>query len=432
MEVGLLLVGAAAGVALVELVVRRTDVGAAIVLGLVLFGMVFPEVDLTIVVGPVNIGPRDLLFVLLLTAAVARLLRLRELTTAQRLLLFLGILVVWSVMRGAEPHGVPAAINEGRKSLRFVATALYFSTLEPERGLLHRIGRIWLITAAALCALALVRWLGNAAGLTGGLFGSGGTIRVIDSDETLIVAQGALLAFPLLADRSRGLLRYLAPVLLVFVVLLQHRTVWIVAAAGSVYLLYRERSVAKRILTGLFAAVLLLGGLVFTVFGDDDDFSEQLASSAQSTGTFEWRVDGWVALISDAREEGGAMELSVGRPFGTGWERVMPNGNTTDVSPHNYYVEVFLRVGFAGVVAFILLHALVLRGTAAVSRFQAPSGELLNVHALHTAVAVQLIYYLTYSPDMAQAMLFGIGCAVAGSYLHTRPAPTPARTTVRR
>ena len=425
----MLLAGAAAGVALVELVVRRTDVGAAIVLGLVLFGVAFPEVSLTIVVGPVNIGPKDLLFVLLLTAAIARLLRLRELTTAQRLLLFLGILVIWAVIRGAGPHGVPAAINEGRKSLRFVATALYFSTLEPERGLLRRLGRIWLITAAALCALALVRWLGNAAGVTGGLFGSGGTMRVINSDQTLIVAQGALLAFPLLADRSRGLLRYLAPGLLVFVVLLQHRTVWMVAAAGTVYLLYRERSVAKRLLAGLFAAVLVFGGLVFTVFGDDDEVSQQLAESAQSTGTFEWRVDGWVALLSDARDEGGVEELMLGRPFGTGWAR---RGSSVEVSPHNYYIEAFLRVGFAGVVAFIVLYAVVLRGTAVASRFPTFSSELLSANALHTAVAVQLIYYLTYAPDMEQAMLFGIGCAVAGSYAHARPAPAPDRTAVRR
>jgi hypothetical protein len=426
MEVGFLLVGAAAGVALVEVVVRRTDVGAAIVLGLVLLGVVFPELELTIVLGPVNIGPNDLLFVLLLTAAIARLLRLRELSTAQRLLIFLGILVAWAVIRGADPHGVPAAVNEGRRSLRFVATALYFSTLEPERDLLQRIGRIWLITAAALCSLALVRWLGNAAGVSGGLFGSGGTLRVLNSDQTLIVAQGALLALPLLVDRSRGLLRYLAPGLLVFVLLLQHRTVWIVAAAGSAYLLYRERGVAKRMLPALVAAILLLGGLVFTVFGDD--VSEQLADSAQSTGTFEWRVDGWVALLNHAREEGGAEELTVGRPFGTGWSRVMPNGHTVEVSPHNYYIEAFLRVGFAGLVAFIWLYALILRGTAAASRLPAASSALLNLNSLHTAVAMQLVYYLTYAPDVAQAMLFGIGCAVAGSFLRSRPAATDHRS----
>jgi len=427
-----LLIGAAAGVALVEVVIRRTDVGAAIVLGLVLFGNVFPGLDLTIAVGPVNIGPNDLLFVLLLTAAIARLLRIGELTTTQRLLLFFGILVVWAVIRGAGPHGVPAAINEGRKTLRFVATALYFSTLEPERGLLDRIGRIWLITAAALCLLALVRWLGNAAGVTGGLFGSGGTMRVLNSDQTLIVAQGALLALPLLADRSRGLLRYLGPVLLVFVVLLQHRTVWIAAAAGTVYLLYRERSVAKRLLTGLFAAVLVFGGLVFTVFGDDAEVSEQLAESAQYTDTFEWRVDGWVTLLSDARDEGGVEELTLGRPFGTGWARVMPNGRTVEVSPHNYYIEAFLRVGFAGVVAFLSLYALVLRGTAVASRFPTSSSQLLNANALHTAVAVQLIYYLTYAPNTEQAILLGVGCAIAGKYAHARPAPAPDHTAVRR
>jgi hypothetical protein len=84
----------------------------------------------------------------------------------------------------------------------------------------------------------------------------------------------------------------IAPSLLAIVVLLQHRTVWVVTILGIVYLLFRERAIATRLVGVLVAAFAVFAVLVFTVFGGNDDVADQLAGSAQRTDTFEWRVWG--------------------------------------------------------------------------------------------------------------------------------------------
>jgi hypothetical protein len=177
------LAGAAAlGVWVVEVVIRRTDVGAVLVLGLMLVG-VGSSLDLSVFVGPMRIGPNDVLLMILLTATIARALRIDRLTPTQRLFVVLLVLTMWAVARGVGPFGIKAAINEARRPLRFLVAALYFATMEPRRDLLHRLGWIWLTAALALGGIAVARWGGNAVGLHGGFFaerrlrGSGARLR---------------------------------------------------------------------------------------------------------------------------------------------------------------------------------------------------------------------------------------------------------------
>jgi hypothetical protein len=426
-ELAVLAGAAAVGIWLVEVVIRRTDVGAGLVLGLFLFQESMPHLQPDMMVGSISISLGDLLLVLLLTASTARLLRVERLTVPQRLLVGVIVLVAWALIRGAGPFGIPAAVNEARQFLRFLTAALYFSTMEPRRDLLDRLGRLWIIAAVALSALTLIRWAAYAAGLTEGFFrGAAGTIRVIPSDAALLIAQGALIAFPWLADKSRGWMRYLAPALLVFVVILQHRTVWVLTAAGTIYLLFRERAVAKKMLSALVIAAALFTVLMFTVFGgQDDEVSDQLAESAQSTDNFEWRVAGWVALFADSGPETPA-EWLTGRPYGTGWDRVItPGGGVIPFSPHNFYVETALRVGVAGLAALVWLYVIALRGTLRKRHAFSSRDPLLSPIVLHVAVSVHILYFITYTPDTAQAMLLGVACAVASSATSDH-APTTA------
>jgi hypothetical protein len=418
-----LALGAVAAVALLETVVRRTDVGAALTLLLMLVLELDLE-DLSINLSSVRIGPSDLLVVVLLTAAIARLLRSERLTPAQRLLLLFGVLVVWSIVRGAGTFGIPPTVNEARKFLVFLASAIYFSTAELRPGLLDRIARLWLGTAVALCLLTLLRWTLDLDVLADGAYEGGGSLRVIPAVGALFIAQAALMAFPMVTDRSRPVLRWLAPVLLAFVVLLQHRTVWVIAAAGVIYLLYRERAMAGQILTVLAVVVALLAGLVFTVFAErDDEIGDQLSRSVQATNTFEWRVDGWIALVAQGGPEGPA-EVLTGQAFGGGWARTLPGGNVVEVSPHSFYVEPYLRVGLVGLVALLLLYVIALRRTAARPPDGGEAGDepsLLRANVLHTVIAVQLLYFITYSPNSVQALLLGLGLAVpAAQYQVTK------------
>jgi hypothetical protein len=410
---------AIAGLMLLETLIRRTEVGAVLVLGLVLL-LETGVWNLDVAAGSMRIGPNDVLFALLLTAAIARLLRAERLSTPQRLLVVLGILVVASIIQGAGEFGLPATVNEARKFLVFTGSALYFSTMDARPELMHKIGRLWLIVAVGLCLLTLVRWTLDVPALTDGAYESGASLRVIPAAGALFIAQGAIIAFPMIADRSRPLfLRFLAPGLLAFVILLQHRTVWILTAASVLYLLFRERAMASRILLALVLALAVFATLVFTVFADRDDaVTDQLERSAQSTGTFEWRVDGWQALITDSGPEG-LFEVLTGQPFGGGWARTMENGAIVDVSPHSFYVEPYLRVGLVGLAAMLLAYADALRRTAAAGRRSTTTGQpggsptLLGPNPLHTVIAVQLLFFVTYTPDASQALLLGLGLAFA-------------------
>lgn len=404
------------GLLALEATIRRSDVGAALVLFLLVAEAVVPGPVLGVPVGPFLVHVADLLFALLSAAAVARMLRSQQLSTPQRLLIAFALLVMWSLARGAFASGLQEAVDNSRVFLRFAAAGLYFSTVEPRREVLDRIGALWLGASAALLLLVVIRWAALAAGISGGILGSSTDLRVVPAPVALVLAQGALISLPLMSDRSRGLLRYLAPALFAAVLLLQHRSVWVVTIAGVVYLLYRQRRLGRQLLVALVVGLSLLSVVSFVLLEGREDLqvAEELADSAQNSDTFRWRVEGWRAIVRDSGPRD-AIEWATGRPMASGWDRVLSNGRTTSVSPHNYYLESFLRVGIVGLALLLLVYAIALRGTAYPGPREQEHRPLLPAQVLHVLIAVQLLYYIPYSTDTAQGMLVGLGCAVAVS-----------------
>jgi hypothetical protein len=90
-------------------------------------------------------------------------------------------------------------------------------------------------------------------------------------------------------------------------------------------------------------------------------------------------------------------------------------GGVVDVSPHNFYVESYLRIGILGLGTLLLLYWVALRGPRDKHRVVLQAPGQLSHNVLQTVVGVQLLYYLSYSPGMTQAMLLGLGCAAATS-----------------
>lgn len=409
--VAALLIGLVAATILVEASIRRSDVGVGLVVALAIVEELEGP-DLTLVVGPATFLPRDAILGVLLVAVVARLLRAGHVTRFQRLWMAFGGVVTWSLVRGAQANGYPGALNEGRKFLIFFVVALYFATVETHPRLWERIGKLWLLGGVALAGLSIVRWIGNSAGLTGVVFGDGYDLRVVAASRALIIAQAGLVALPLLQRPEFGRLRWLSPPLLMVVVLLQHRTVWVITLLSVLYIVVRERSLSRQFLAALSVAVLLISALMFTVFdGEEQEIIDELAVSAQSTGTFEWRVDGWMALLRDAGPEG-PLEIAAGRPFGGGWERTF-NGMTISVSPHSFYVEPYLRLGLVGLGLMLLLYARALHRTAPARGDGGGVPPPLSTSMLHVLLAGQLLYYVTYTPDAGQAMVLGLAYAAA-------------------
>ena len=166
----------------------------------------------------------------------------------------------------------------------------------------------------------------------------------------MIIAVALLMALPRMsgskAAHPLGRLRYLAFLFLPVVVLLQHRTVWVALAVGLLILAVRRHSNARRRALGLLGAtalVVLTLGLLLS--GQNDALTESLGRSTD-THTFEWRYEGWIDLL-EGRQAPEGLDILIGTPYGLGYEREVL-GIRQDLSPHNYYLETYLRHGLIG------------------------------------------------------------------------------------
>lgn len=427
-QLALLLLLAVAGcglLVLADVLIRRPVVGAALVLGVTGLSTALGEPPAASV-GPFSVYPQDALLVALTTAVAARFLRGVVVLPAHVGLCALVGLVALSVLRGLGAHDVSPVLNEARDTLYFLAVALYFATIDPSTRTRELIGRAWLGLAGFLVVLAVVRW----AAVLGGLPYTGpwrdpagyGGLRVLWSDETLLLGQAFLILLPRWLDGTiTAWGRRLAVAAFFTVGLLQHRSVWVCLFIGGVVVVAQQATFRQRAGFRLLAALLVAGGLCALLLPGDTRQQERLFDLEQvDTGTFEWRMDSWLSLIRQNGPQGPA-DVAVGLPYGSGWSRRV-DGYVTEVSPHNYYVELGLRVGLVGLLLLLAVHARTLNVLSASPR---PSAGLLSDRTLMTLLVTQLVYYLPYWPNLEQGVLLGL--AVGACYRLASPPPVLPR-----
>lgn len=411
---------AAGGVLLLERVIRSTAVGFGLVAVAVVVDTLLFAFDVRVALGPFTVYPNDVVYGLLGLAAVARLLRTQRVHPLQVLVLVLLAVSVWSTVRGIPIHGPGAAINEARKNLTYGSAVLYFSTMPLLAGRADRFVRWWVRLGAYLLAVAVLRWVAFFAGVPA-LLAQGDTLRVLDSFDTVVILTGLLLAAgPLLRDRSGsqrpGPRTRVPPALEVFVVgsflavvLLQHRTLWIALVVGVVLLTARDPRVTGRLLAATVVAGVVVSVAAIAVFGQGVEtvVSEELGSSATDVDTFEWRLEGWSRLVETSLPET-PDEVLFGQPFGKGFDRYL-RGQLITVTPHNYFLESYLRVGVIGMGALVLLHVLVIARLYPTAR----RTGMLRDDAVAVALVALLLYYLTSHPDPEHGALTGFAVALA-------------------
>ena len=420
---GLLIVGAFS-VALLEVLVRRADIGAGFVLVGMLLQAVFVERVPSLYLKDTRIELSDVLFALVVAAGLARLLRVRRYSPLLRWLLLLGIALVVSLGRGMLKFGPQQSVNDFRQYLQFAGPALYFATFPPSAWLWDRIGRIWLAAAGVMVGLVTLRWLDVFAGVHLGVpaeqFGNDTAIRVVDGPYTFFLATAAVLTLPAWVQRGRRArrLRWLSVLLLLFVMLLDRRTVWLAMLVGVVVLLLRNRRFGRRALA-MLAGAAVVTSLVFVAFPRSGSDQEPLARSATSGGTLTWRVEGWSELVLSWSEN--PANWLVGQPFGSGFARRV-EGSEVVSHPHNFYIETMLRSGVAGLLALIALTAGLLR---ALWRLGRPNraGGLFGPDVLPAMVAMQLVWFITWVPGSEQGIVTGLAIAVAGAHVSSRGRP---------
>jgi O-antigen ligase len=372
--------------------------------------------------GGIRVLPFDMVFGLVLAAALARLLRLTRFAAFHRWVVLLATLLFVSLALGAKAFGVEQSVAEFRLYIAFVAAALYIATFPPSDWLCDRIGRLWLAASIAMMMLVGLRWVQTFAGINLGVpmeeFGADAAIRVVNGPYTFFLAHALMLTAPFWVasdQRARRLMR-LGVVLLLFVVLLDRRTVWIALIAGVVVLVLHRRRLRRRVLVVALAATFLTAGL-YLAFSGADRGDEQLAQSATNTGNLQWRVEGWVALTS--AWSANPMSWVIGQPFGSGFARDVENGRVTS-DPHSFYLLTLLRTGLVGLLALLALTVGLLRRHWSIA---APPREdhLLGVGVFPALLTMQLLWFITWVPGMEQGIITGLAIALA-----SRPRRTAA------
>lgn len=350
------------------------------------------------------------------------------------LLLVFVALTAWSSLCGAADFGLEAAGNDARTYFWHVlAAALYTATFPPSAALGRGVTLAWLASAIAYGALCLVGWAG------GGLHSvveystvDGVTVdsRPVHAASALVLLQAsALLLYPLYRPTAdsrpappgpRRARTVGALALVVFVVLLQHRTVWVAAAVMVVvWWALRPTRPGQRLVAAATAGTALCATALAYLAGAFGSVGGTLAESARETqgthSTIVWRLEGWQQLLDTPRTVG---QWLAGAPFGSGYDRYI-EGGLVSVSPHNYYVHVGLRLGLVGLVVLLALYGSLWRQLARDRR---------RALALCLAVAAQLVFFLTYPAFPEQGVILGLCLwyARTGGGARTRQRVGPA------
>ena len=424
---GLLLVAVAAvGVLLLEALIRRPELGAALLLAATLLSATLDNnVPAVILPSGVRVQVHDAAFALILAAGILRMLRMQRLAPPHRWVLLLCVMLLLSLVRGVAAIGAQPAISEFRLFLAFVAGALYFATFRPSAQLNERIAKLWLAASVPIMVLVGLRWLDTLAGIDLGVpkeqFGADAAVKVLDGPYTFFLATAALLTVPywqLRDDQARRLTR-LGALLLLFVVLLNRRTVWLAMIIGIAVLMVRGRQLRRRTVAIMGGAVLVTVAAYVALGGSSGE--EPLARSALGTGTLDWRIQGWSDLLSGLSNN--PVDWVIGEPFGTGFAREV-QGTEVLADPHSFYVTTLLRAGAVGFVALIALSfglLLALRRTPAQT-----GGGLLTPGVFPALLAMQAVWFLTWEPGMEQGIITGlaVGLVVARGR-GAAPAPQP-------
>jgi len=406
---------AALGIGLIELLVRRAEVGAALVLGAtVMSATLVSRVPSVMLPGGIKVQLHDVAFALVLAAAVLRLLRLTRLTPWQRWGLLAGAMLLLSLFRGAAAFGPQHAIAELRLFLAFVAGALYFATFPPSRSMNDRIGRIWLLLTIPMMILVCLRWLATVAGIDVGVppaeFGADAALKVLNGPEAFFLADAVILTVPFwhLRDRRSRRLTCLGAVLLLFVALLDRRTVWLTMILGLAVVMVRNRRLSRRVLA-IVSGALLLTAVGYFALGGSAGEGEPIATSAGDTATLDWRIQGWTELVHGLSN--GPVQWTIGEPLGSGFTREV-QGSKVEAEPHNFYVTVLLRGGVIGLVALIALTGGLL---VVLWRLPPPRGRngLLGPEVLPALLAMQVVWFLAWTPGMEQGIITGLAAGVA-------------------
>jgi hypothetical protein len=363
--------------------------------------------------------PNDVMSMLLLSFILLRSFSRPVPLLSGPMLLWLafGATLLASLVIGLGRYGTTAG-TEVRDYFYYWAVGLYCCAVEWSEDDIARIGRWAHWAGYGLISIALYRWIGLALGFVSEStileVGVTSVFRALPSHAAFYLAACGLVHLMRWLRRTGGRWAGLHMVVFFgFVLILQHRSVWAATLVGvATVLLIERRHVPPRAplllsmvgvsLAGLFVAVSLgmLDGLI-------ESLTRSTMSMLDTRSSVTDRVFGWGSLVEDwAGSSVGT--LIFGFPFGHGWRRVIDN-RVIEFSPHNFYVDLLLRVGLVGLALMLvasmaaLVHAFL--GTTRSER------DHVATRAIGVILLAALVYYVPYSASYLHGALTGLGLA---------------------
>lgn len=380
-------------------------------------------VELSFSLGSLQLYYNDVVFSFLLTVVFYNLLLSKNMSVVGLMPIALMMILVYGFTQGASAFGVNAAGVDARRYFYFFSGLIFLSALEPTIELFHRIAHRWIYYSVALLALAIFRWIAGGIGLgiadqwqqiSESTSSSLKFLRVLTADEALFLLES--LFFSLMVHLTQARKTWLSYVWIpsgIAIVLLQHRSIWVAAACALICMWFTVRGTSSAFirpkLMYSFLLIVALGSAWLLIFGRA--LLQALDESASNRDTFEWRLEGWQSLLLQ-RQTWSPIEKLFGAPFGSGYERYV-EGYLIEVSPHNYYLQILLRLGIVGLAALLALYAIAFQRL--IRERRSDHSCLYPQPVVWIALLVaQLIYFVPYTPAPSQAILLGSVLALAG------------------
>jgi hypothetical protein len=356
-----------AGVVAVGFLAARARRSCGLVIGFVAVLIVFPGVDnLGLHVTSATLHPSDLLSTICVVAATTRTrdpLRLAPAPARARTGggLF-GLMVLISLLRGFPSFG-NAAVEQTRPIVGVAALAFY-AVKGPVA--LDDLFRLFKYASIALAVLALSNLARHGLGsptivtydpTTGDAIAS----RILLPEQALTLTVGLLLIV-LYGQRRQAAVW--GALLAILILASQQRTVWLAALFGFIAFAVqrstkRARANARRITIVLFALSPLAFYRAAALRHRASLALSSLISGGVTTGTAAARQQTWTILVGQTLHAGLTATL-IGLPLGTSWDRFQ-GGHLVTFGPHNSYVQIFARLGLAGLLLVLLTVTGVLR-----------------------------------------------------------------------
>lgn len=384
----------------------------------------------------INLFYTDFALVLVGMAAGLRLLFAADFPRRHWAWLVFCAMICLSLALGLASYGSAAGVSV-RGYFYFMVAALYGMSFPMDERRVRITLNALVAVVLLLLGLTVYRWVVYYTPITallppGGIYNIDGAIRVIKSNEALVLAE-VLVGGLFFATAARGLYvaQWLSPLLLGAVLALQHRSVWLAALVGGLTRFLVVRSKHSSTASQLLLVAVIVGitsiPLVFTdkLSGLTQEVQHSAERALEGHDTTHARFGNWKAMI-ELWYQGGAKSIVIGQSFGADSTRYVENeqGGATKISyyAHNLFVQTLYNTGLVGLAAMLVAFSYVLRGLYRLNR-DGVGG--MQTQILLVFMVMQMAYYIPYGEDYLQGLLFG----VALSYVAGR-SPHKVRATV--